>query len=368
MVTTIHIDEILRFAPIIGSSDVHLTIGKPPSFRVNGRLVPVTELIDHPEYGDYLIGAEWMQILKPPKTKELVEQILPRIEQIKKLEEGWDVDTSHSIPTVGRFRVNIFHQRGQIGIVARLLPFEVPSFHKLGLPPILQRLTQLNNGLVLVTGPPRSGKSSTLGAMIDLINETEEKHIITLEDPIEFLHNHKRSTVNQREIGVDVKTFAEGVRSALRQDPDIILVGELRDPETISIGISAANLGRLVYATLHTNDAAQTVERILDNYPPEEQGQIRIQLSTCLQAIVSQQLIPSITGQGYVLAQEILIATPAIRNLIRENKTNQIHNSILTGADHGMQTMDNAINTLYQRGFISREDAVQRMKDPKFHW
>src|SRR5438067_4611931 len=286
-----------------GASDLHHTAGSPPMMREKGRLTP----LDYPQ-------------LAPQDTREIVYSILNN-EQRKRLETDWQIDLSYSVPNRARFRVNAFFQRASIGAVMRTIPSEIPQLEDLGLPSVLGDFTRKPRGFVLVTGPTGSGKSTSLAAMLDLINQERHEHIMTIEDPIEFLHRHKGCIVNQRELGADAKSFALALKAALRQDPDVILVGEMRDLETISTALTAAETGHLVFATLHTQDTAQTVDRIIDVFPPEQQGQVRVQLSVALQGIVTQQLLPTADGMARVVATEVLVPTPAIRNLIREGKT-----------------------------------------------
>ena len=340
------IDGLLRQAVELGASDVHLSVGKPPAVRLNGHLQ---------QFGkdDKLLPAD---------TDAMAQELLSE-EQWKGFMQNGDLDLAYSIGGVGRFRVNIFRQRNSTGLVLRLINSKIPPLEALGLPPILQELTTKPRGLILVTGPTGSGKSTTLAAMINVINETRNDHIITLEDPVEYIHHHKKSVVNQREIGADCESFAKGLRAALRQDPDVILVGEMRDLETISIAITAAETGHLVFGTLHTSSAAQTVDRIMDVFPPYQQQQVKVQLAETLQGIIAQQLIPRDDKQGRVAAVEILVATPAVRNLIREGKTHQLVSSIQTGGKFGMQSMDNSLRNLFQKGFINREEVLSRGHD-----
>jgi twitching motility protein PilT len=268
------------------------------------------------------------------------------------------------VPGHGRFRVNAYYQRGSIGAAFRLIPFGLTSVDELGLPPIVHEFTKKPRGFVLVTGPTGSGKSTSLAAMIDAINQTREEHIMTIEDPIEFLHTHKRCLVNQRELGADAQSFGAALRAALRQDPDVILVGEMRDLETIQTALTAAETGHLVFATLHTQDTAQTVDRVIDVFPPHQQGQVRVQLSVALQGIITQQLLPNSDGSGRVVACEVLVPTPAVRNLIREGKTHQIYSVLQTSTGAGMQTMDTALVKLVREGKISRNTAESRSSTP----
>lgn len=340
------IDELLTEAHKRGASDLHITVGIPPAIRVDGRLMHM----------------EGYSKLLPPDTKKLVDSLLNPKQQ-ESFEERGELDFSYSIPTIGRFRCNVFRQRGSSAAVIRLISSAIRNLEELHMPKILEELAVKPRGLVLVTGPTGSGKSTTLAAMIDLINRQEHKHIITLEDPIEYLHSHKKSIVNQREIGLDSHSFAVALRVCLRQDPDIILVGEMRDMETISTAITAAETGHLVFATLHTSGAAQTIDRIIDVFPPHQQQQVRIQLAMAVQGIISQQLLPIIDGPGREVAVELMLGTPAIRNLIREGKTHQINSLIQTGGQQGMITMDSSLRSLYIKGKISYETALEHAVD-----
>ena len=339
--------ELLQDAVQRKASDLHITVGVPPVFRLDGGLVPS----GHSK-------------LLPPDTDRLLAEITTP-EQRERFYQSGELDTSYALPGVSRFRVNAFRQRGATAMVLRVVAENVPTFEQLGLPDVLKSLARKSRGLVLVTGPTGSGKSTTLAAMINLINMERECHIITLEDPIEYLHRHNRCIVNQREVNSDTKSFANGLRAALREDPDVILVGEMRDMETISIAVTAAETGHLVFATLHTSDAAQTIDRIIDVFPPHQQQQIRIQLSLTLQGIVAQQLLPRTDGKGRVAAMEILVATPAIRNLIREGKSHQIISAIQTGAKVGMQAMDMSLRELSRKGVVTYEEALMRASDPE---
>jgi len=341
------IDELLRLALKNKASDLHLTVGVPPTLRIDGTILPLEE------YSKLTVA----------DAEKLVLSIMNE-KQKKAFEERGEFDFSYSIAGVGRFRVNAFRQRGSIAAVLRMISPKILSLDELGMPSILKELAFRPRGLVLVTGPTGSGKSTTLAAMIDLINQQEKCHIITLEDPIEYLHSHQKSIVNQREIGLDSDSFAKALRSSLRQDPDVILVGEMRDMETISTAITAAETGHLVFATLHTSDAPQTIDRIVDVFPSYQQQQVRIQLSMSIQGIVSQQLLPRMGSAGRVAAVEIMIANPAIRNLIREGKTPQIYSVMQTGLQQGMQTMDLALRNLYLQRIISYEDALAYASDP----
>lgn len=340
-------NDLLIEAVNRSASDIHITVGVPPVFRINGHLVktdrPVLTMRDTQAFFEYVTTPEQREVFYT---------------------QG-EYDFSFSIPGVSRFRVNIFHQRGSIGVAMRVINEKILTLDQLGHPEILKTLSRHTRGLVLVTGPTGSGKSTTLAAMIDLINSERSCHILTLEDPIEYLHKHKKSIVNQREIHTDTKSYANALRAALREDPDVILVGEMRDAETIGTAVTAAETGHLVLATLHTGDAAQTIDRIIDVFPPYQQQQIRVQLSLTLQGIVSQQLIPRKDGSGRIAALEIVTATPALRNLIREGKSHQIASVIQTGVKNGMQTMDSTLRNLYTAGKISYEDAIMRAANPE---
>jgi twitching motility protein PilT len=281
------------------------------------------------------------------------------------LETDWQIDFAYAIPGRARFRVNAYYQRAAIGAAFRLIPFSIKSLDELGMPSALHEMAKKPRGFVLVTGPTGSGKSTTLAAVVDEINRSREEHIMTIEDPIEFLHGHKKCIVNQREIGSDAISFAHGLKAALRQDPDVILVGEMRDLETIHTALTAAETGHLVFATLHTQDTPQTIDRIIDVFPASQQQQVRVQLSVALQGIVTQQLLPTADGAGRVAACEVLLATPAIRNLIREGKTHQIYSSLQTGGNLGMQTMDAALATLVRSGKITQQLAEARSSTPE---
>jgi twitching motility protein PilT len=329
------------------ASDLHLTAGSQPMIRQHGKL----HALDYP-------------VLTPQATREVIYSILTN-DQRQRLETEWQIDFAYSIPGKARYRVNAYFQRASLSAAFRLIPSEIPSLRELNLPPILQELTKKPRGFVLVTGPTGSGKSTTLAAMLDMINEERQEHILTIEDPIEFLHRHKKCIVNQRELGADAQTFALGLKAALRQDPDVILVGEMRDLETISTALTAAETGHLVFATLHTQDTAQTVDRIVDVFPPDQQQQVRVQLSVSLQGIVTQQLLPMADGHGRTVATEVLVPTPAVRNLIREGKTHQIYSALQTGGQFGMQTMDSALAQLVREQLITRELAEARSSTPE---
>ena len=341
------IEEILKTAKEAGASDVHLTVGIPPKMRVNGNLLTMDE---YPR-------------LLPADTLEVLLNIMSE-PQREKFEEKGEYDMSFSIPDMGRYRVNAYKQRGSVALALRLVETTVKSPKELGVPDSVVDLYQRKRGLILVTGPTGSGKSTTLASIIDKINNNRDAHVITLEDPIEYLHQHKLSMVNQREIGLDSGSYANALRAALREDPDVILVGEMRDFETISVAITAAETGHLVLSTLHTIGAVSTVDRVIDVFPPHQQQQIRVQLANVLEAVISQQLIPTADGNGRVAAFEVLHANHAIRNLIREGKSHQIASVMQTNRKMGMITMDEAIRQLYMDGRISRQMAIQFAQDP----
>lgn len=326
--------DILQVAVDAGASDVHLTVASPPIMRVNGKLVRMNE-----------------ERLLPEETLKIIRDMLTE-DQIIAFEKKGELDFSYSNAGLGRFRVNIYKQRGSYSMALRVVALTIPSMDDLKLPVILKELAMKQRGLILVTGPTGSGKSTTLAAMIGHMNAVRNDHIMTIEDPIEYLHKHDKSVINQREIGNDSHSFANALRAALRQDPDVILVGEMRDLETISTAITAAETGHLVLSTLHTIGAAKTIDRIIDVFPPHQQQQIRIQLASVLEAVVSQQILPKADGNGRVAAFEIMIANPAIRNLIREGKTHQMQTVIQTGSSIGMLTMDASLLDLYKRRII----------------
>lgn len=340
METTMY--TLLMKAKELGASDLHITVGVKPKCRLRG------ELYDMPDF----------EKLLPQKTKELVESMMNESQKAT-MEEKGELDFAYAINEVGRFRVNAFKQRGSYAAVLRLISTSIPSAESLGIPHHVIELTKKKRGLVLVTGPTGSGKSTTLASLIDIINNEKSVHIITLEDPIEYLHNHKKAIVNQREIGIDTYSYGDALRSALREDPDIILVGEMRDLDTISTAVTAAETGHLVFSTLHTIGAAPTIERIIDVFPPHQQEQIRIQLASVLEAVVSQQLLPRADIKGRVAAFEVMFGTPAIRNLIREDKTHQIPSIIQTSKKNGMITMDDSLFDLYLKHKISADSAVE---------
>jgi twitching motility protein PilT len=341
------IDELLRRMAECEASDLHLTAGSEPVIRVRGQL-------------ERLDGTEK---LTPDVVRDLVYRILST-EQQKLLETRRSVDLSYSLPTVARFRVNVFFQRATLGAAFRMIPTQIKSLDELGLPPHLSTLAEQPRGLVLVTGPTGSGKSTTLATLIDQINRTRHEHILTIEDPIEFLHWHRSCIVNQREVGPDTPSFADALRAALRQDPDVVLVGEMRDLETIATALTAAETGHLVFATLHTQSAPQTIDRIIDVFPAEQQDQVRMQLAGTLQGIVTQNLVPTADGRGRIAALEILIPDDAVRNLIRQGKIEQIYSVIQTGTARGMQTMEQALADLVLRKVITRELAINRSSRP----
>ena len=337
------LDVLLEQTVAAGASDLHVTVGAPPAVRVRGRLRPLED------------GS--------PLEADAIRTLLYRIlttEQQKRLELDRQLDLSYSVPGLARFRVNVFVQRASLAAAFRVVPDRLKTLEELGLPEGLRELTGLPRGLVVVTGPTGSGKSTTLAALIDEINRTRSDHIITIEDPIEFLHAHKRCVVNQREIGTDATSFASALRAALRQDPDVILLGEMRDLETISTALTAAETGHLVFGTLHTQSAAGTIDRMIDVFPAEQQDQIRAQIAGSLQGVVTQALLPTANGLGRVAALEVLIPDDAIRNLIRQAKVEQIYSYMQTGSRSGMQTMEQALADLVLRGVVAREEAVAR--------
>nr|WP_093795200.1 type IV pilus twitching motility protein PilT [Sporomusa acidovorans] len=334
------IETLLHTAVTQKASDIHLSVGVPPIFRINGSLITTDN---------------------SPLTQEdtlAIFQAITSVDQQARFQENGELDFAFAINGLSRFRVNAYRQRGFVAIAVRVLNESIVSLDELGLPTVVKSLARMPRGLVLITGPTGSGKSTTLAAMVDLINYERSFHILTLEDPIEYLHQHRKCVISQREVPTDSTTFASGLKAALREDPDVIMVGEMRDAETIGIAVTAAETGHLVLASLHTCDAARTVDRIIDVFPPYQQQQIRIQLALTLQGIISQQLIPRCDGNGRTVAVEILMATPAVRNLIREGKTHQISSVIQTGTKFGMQSMDFSLKMLYQRGVISYQDAL----------
>jgi twitching motility protein PilT len=343
----LHVDDFLRRVVELGGSDLHLAAGCHPVIRLRGDLAPLTEY----------------PVLDGITIRELLYAILTQ-KQRERFEDDLELDTSHSIPGVGRFRVNVLLQRDVVGAVMRVIPHEIVPLGALGLPETVASFATLARGLVLVTGPTGSGKSTTLASLVDVINTSRPVHIMTVEDPIEFLHRHKRAVVNQREVGEDTHSFAAALKHVLRQDPDVILVGEMRDLETISTALTAAETGHLVFATLHTQDAPQTVDRVIDVFPAHQQQQIRVQLATSLQAVVTQQLVPLVGGQGRTVAAEVMVATPAVRNLIREGKVHQIYSAMQAGARFGMRSMDQSLAELVRAGRITFDVAVERAANP----
>ena len=336
----IHLDDLLRLVVEKKGSDLHLAAGVPPVLRIDGQLLAT----NYQALGDY-------------DVQRMVYAILTD-EQIRAFETDYELDCSYQLKGISRFRVNVYRDRGAVAAAFRVIPSKIPTVRELGLPLVLEDLSRRPRGLVLVTGPTGSGKSTTLAAMIGQVNNERSVHIITIEDPVEYLHTHRRSLINQRELGADTRSFAQALRHALREDPDVILVGEMRDLETMALAITAAETGHLVFSTVHTNSAAQTVDRIVDVFPPGQQEQIRIQLSNNLEAVLSQQLLPRAGTPGRVCSMEIMVASPAVRNLIREAKAHQITSIIQTSAHLGMQTMDQCLRDLYQRGLITYEMAM----------
>ncbi|MEF2966356.1 type IV pilus twitching motility protein PilT [Paenibacillus sp. M1] len=340
-----YFSSLLKQAHESGASDLHVTVNSPPVLRIDGML--------------HRLGDE---LVSPAMVGEYAKAIMSETQYNKFLDHG-EADFSYGVPGISRFRINVYRQRGSVSIAARVISPTVPSFETLKLPPVLLKLAQKPQGLFLVTGPTGSGKSTTLASLIDHINQTQSKHIVTLEDPIEYLHRHGRSIVNQREVGLDTQSFGNGLRAALRQDPDIILVGEMRDPETIRTAITAAETGHLVFATLHTADAPQTIDRIIDTFPPEQQGQIRIQLASVLIVVLSQRLLASRTGRGRVCATEVLLNTPAVSNLIRTEKVHQIRSVMQTNVQLGMHTLDMDIREMLRQGIVDEAAAREYLSE-----
>ena len=326
-----------------GSSDLHLSVGAPPLMRLHGDLHPM----------------EGYDVLVPQVIQRTMYAVLTQ-KQRERYEEELELDFAYAVPGKARFRVNLYRQRESVGAAFRLIPYEIKDLAELGVPPAVNNFAGMPRGMVLVTGPTGSGKSTTLAALVDLANRTRKDHIMTVEDPIEFLHRHKSCLVNQREVGEDTHSFTTALKHVLRQDPDIILVGELRDLETISIALTAAETGHLVFATLHTQDAAQTIDRVIDVFPAHQQQQVRVQLAGALQGVVCQTLCKTAGGDGRVVATEVLVATPAIRNLIREGKTHQVYSAMQAGAQHGMHTMDQHLAELVRSGQIRFEDGLEK--------
>jgi twitching motility protein PilT len=330
-----------------GASDLHLTVGNRPKLRVDGDLV----------------NAQTNHVLNPKDTIQLAYSILTEAQK-KRFESEDELDFSFGVQNLSRFRGNVYKQRGCVAMAIRQIPYEIVSVEKLGLPPVLNQLAERPRGLILVTGPTGSGKSTTLAALVDKINRERKSHIITIEDPIEFIHRHNNCMVNQREIGADTRSFAAALKYALRQDPDIILVGEMRDLETIGAALTIAETGHLVLATLHTNSAAESINRMIDAFPSHQQGQIRAQLAFVLEGVVTQTLLPRAKRRGRVAAAEVMICTPAIRSVIRDDKIHQIYSLMQAGKKHGMQTMNDALASLYMRGEVTLEEALKRSSDP----
>jgi twitching motility protein PilT len=343
MSTASSIDALLEKMLELDASDLHLTVGSAPAFRIRGGLTTV----------------DGVDALDPEGTRQAIYAILTS-EQQKQLELDRQIDFAYSLPGIARFRVNAFFQRGSVGAAFRLVPGKIRTLEDLGLPPVLHSLAEKPRGLVLVTGPTGSGKSTTLAAIVDEINRTRHDHILTIEDPIEFLHRHQGCIVNQREIGTDARSFAEGLRAALRQDPDVILVGEMRDLETISTALTAAETGHLVFGTLHTQTASSTIDRVIDVFPPSQQQQVRIMIANSLQGIVTQALLPTADGNGRVAALEILLPDDAVRNLVRQAKVEQLYTVMQTSSSRGMQTMEQALADLVLRQVVDYEEALAR--------
>jgi twitching motility protein PilT len=342
------VPELLEIVLERRASDLHLTAGAPPTIRLHGDLI---RLVDYP-------------ILSPRSLQGMIYAILPQ-KMRERLEGDLELDMSYALPGKARFRVNVYYQRDSIGAAFRLIPYEIKTVESLGLPSVVSDLARYPRGFVVVTGPTGSGKSTSLAGMVDIVNRERSAHIMTVEDPIEFLHKHQQCIVNQREVGSDTHSFAQALKHVLRQDPDVILVGEMRDLETISTAITAAETGHLVFATLHTQDAPQTIDRIIDVFPPHQQQQVRVQLATTLQGIVTQQLLQTADGRSRAVACEVLICTPAVRNLIREGKVHQIYSIMQAGGRFGMQTMDQALANLVKEGKISQQLAYERSHDPE---
>ena len=347
--TADHIDEFMRLAGRLGASDVHMKVGSPPVLRVNGEL--------QIQAGYDPLSVEAMEMYVGQLTTE---------RQRRRFEEDLELDLGYGLSGVGRYRVNVGSQRGTLTVVARLLTTEIPTLESLNLPPVCKELALKPRGLVLVTGPTGSGKSTTLAAMIDYLNERETRRIVTAEDPIEYLFRDKNCFITQRELGTDTPSFASALKHALRQDPDVILVGEMRDLETISAAITAAETGHLVFSTLHTAGAALTMERMIDVFPSEQQQQVRVQLANIIQGVLYQMLLPTVDARGRAAAVEVMIATPAVRNLVREGKTHQLPGVIETSQRVGMQTLDQALTELYRRGTVAIDEVLSRAMNPEY--
>ena len=346
MAATMH--DLLTIMIERGASDLHITTGTPPQIRLHGKLTPLTQF----------------ERLTPQDTQRLAYSVLNE-GQKQKYEEDNELDLSFGIQGLARFRCNVYRQRGAVAAAIRVIPIKIRSFDELGLPPIVEQLADRPKGLILVTGPTGSGKSTTLAAMVDKINNERTEHIMTIEDPIEFVHHHKKCLVNQREVFSDTQSFKNALKYILRQDPDVVLVGEMRDLETISAALTIAETGHLTLGTLHTNSCAQTLNRIIDVFPTSQQSQVRAQLSLVLEGVLSQQLIPTPDGRGRVMSLEIMVTTPAIRNLIREEKIHQIYSAMQAGQKFGMQTMNQSLLELVQKRKISREEALNRSTLPE---
>ncbi len=342
----IPIPELLEAMLERGASDLHITVGTPPTIR---------------QYGD-LVRLDEYPVLDARGIQGMIYAILPQ-KMRERLEQELELDMSYSLPGRARFRVNVYYQRDSLGAAFRLIPYEIRTVDDLDLPSVVADLARYPRGFVVVTGPTGSGKSTTLASMVDIVNRERQAHIMTVEDPIEFLHKHNSCVVNQREVGADTHSFAQALKHVLRQDPDVILVGEMRDLETISTAITAAETGHLVFATLHTQDAPQTIDRIIDVFPPHQQQQVRVQLATTLQGVVTQQLLQTVDGLSRVVAVEVLICTPAVRNLIREGKVHQIYSIMQAGGRFGMQTMDQSLANLVKAGKVSQQLAYERCHD-----
>ncbi len=346
-ISTITLDELCEMTVQCGASDLHITTSLPPVVRIDGKLHTLP-----------------FEKLEAMDTQRLVYDILTD-RQVEVFEREHELDLSHGVWGLGRFRVNVYMQRTSVAAALRAIPTDVPTIQQLNLPPIIHDITRRTSGLVLVTGQTGVGKSTTLACMLDHINKNRSCHILTIEDPIEYIHSHGRSMINQRELGSDVYSFAAALRSVLREDPDVVLVGELRDLETVEAALTVSETGHLVLGTLHTRSAPQTIDRIIDVFPPHQQEQVRVLLANCLEAIVTQQLLPRANGKGRVPAVEVLLATSAVRNLIREAKTHQIPTVIETSTQYGMQTMDASLVDLVSQGVITHEEAVTRALDPE---
>lgn len=341
--------DILKTAVQRGASDIHMVIGRPPMLRLRGSVTPIDEY----------------PVLTADESKRLIYSIL-NDEQKKKFEATMELDCSFAIPEVSRFRVNVLLQKNGVEAVLRIISSKIPTAQELALTPSILQFAELPRGLVLVTGPTGSGKSTTLACLLNLINQKRREHILTIEDPIEFVYESQNCIVRQREVGEQTKSFTNALKTALRQDPDIVLIGEMRDLETISAALTIAETGHLAFGTLHTTDAAQTVDRIIDVFPPHQQQQVRVQLSVTLKGVVSQTLLPRSDGAGRVAAREIMVVTPAISNLIREGKTHQIYSAIETGGKFGMVSLDRALVQLVQEGTVSQEDAITKAHNPEY--